>query len=411
MNAYIGIYERYADEAPFLWLLRSIAVSQPHYRADELLALEKRIDAQLDGLMTSLEDAWKICAAAMDVQQPGEIFTSSVLAFRSLDVDKIQRVVESGMASDEGFPGLVSALGWLPGFLCHSWIKRFLTSKDLNHKYLAIAACSIRREDPREYLARIFERADCMAHSALYARALRLVGEIKRHDLSFALRIAMSSEVPEVFFWARWSAILLGDRSVVRDLQSIVLAEGPYQSKAIELVFRALPIEEARAWVGLLVKDESQIRNAIKAVAVLGDPHAVPWLIGHMRAPGLERLAGEAFTTITGIDLEACGLVLDELPDLEGQVPNDDPSDDNVELDDDEHLPFPDLDKVIAIWQRDHGNFISGQRYLLGKTISSSHLTEVFSGAPQRQRRAAALELALLEPTRPLPNWEVGAAE
>lgn len=406
VNPYRDIYEQYANDASFLWLLRAIATEQPHYTQDDINELERRIDAQLDGLMTAPEDAWEICSEALAIAQPGEAFAAAVLAFRSLDVTKIQHIVQQGLSSDDMLPGLVSALGWLPGRFCHSWIKKFLTSKDINHKYLAIATCSIRREDPLEYLSNIFQREDCLEHKKLYARALRLVGELKRRDLSPAVRIAMRAEEPEIFFWAHWSAILLGDRMVATSLQPLALKSGPLQAKAVQLAFRVLPVEEARTWIGLLAKDPTQVRTVIKATAALGDPHAVTWLINQMRNPALTRLAGEAFTTITGIDLLENNLALDDLPDLDAQFPNEDVSDDNVDLDEDEHLPFPDTAKISAIWQKYQQRFISGQRYLLGKVISEQDLKQIFMNSQQRHRQAAAMELALLEPNTLLLNHQ-----
>ncbi len=408
MKAYREIYEQLSGDASFLWLLRTNAVNQPNFRSNDLLILDRRVDTRLDGLMAAPEESWELCAAAMETQQAGEIFAAAVLAFRSLDVSKIQCVIEAGLTSPQGFQGLVSALGWLPGRLCHSWIKKFLTSKDLNHKYLAVAACSVRREDPREYLTAIFQREDCIAHAKLYARSLRIIGELKRRDLSAALPIAMQSENPDVLFWASWSAVMLGDKSFVKNLQPFVIKVGANQARAIELAFRALPVEEAREWISELAKDPAQIRNVIQATANLGDPHAINWLIAQMRVPVLTRLAGEAFTTITGIDLEEHRLALDELPDLDALLanagPNEDPTDANVDMDEDERLPFPDVDKVAAVWQKYQQRFVLGQRYFMGQVINVDYLTSIYQSCNQRHRRAAAIELSLLQPAQFLLN-------
>lgn len=405
-DAYQHIYEQFLVDGAFLWLLRSIAVNQPHYKQQDLLELEQRIDSQLNGLMTDPEQAWKICEEALvSTEEPGEAFTATVLAFRSLDIQKIQRAVEISLPLKSTFPGLASAIAWLPGRICHSWIKKFLTSKDLNHKYLAVTVCSLRREDPRDYLTTILQREDCLAHPKLYARAIRLVGELKRRDLIPALHIAIESDKAEVSFWANWSAAILGDRARLQNLKSMVLNEGVFQRKAIDLAFRGLPIEDARQWIGLLAKDKKNAREVIYATAVLGDPQAVPWLIQQMRIPELSRVSGEAFTTITGIELEENGLALEALPDLDHQFSDDDIND-NTDLDMDEHLPFPDVDKVAAVWQKYQQHFISGKRYFLGKAIETEHLKHHFLEGAQRHRRAAALELALLQPDHFLPNYK-----
>lgn len=406
---YGHIHERYADDATFLWLLRDLAVEQPHYTAIDLAELDSRIDAQLDGLMTAPEASWAICANALESQQPDAVFTAAIVAFRSLDVRNIQQVVEAGLDSNHTMRGLVAAMAWLPGRLVHSWIKKFLTSKDLNHKYLALAVCSARREDPREFLTAILQRDDCLAHTRLYTRALRLIGELKRFDLLHALRAGMSSADKDAVFWATWSAILLGDKSLVTNLQTYVLNPNPYRVRAMALCFRILPLETAREWITLLAKNPSDNRIVISAAALLGDPHAISWLITQMRIPAVTRLAGEAFTTITGIDLQEHKLFLEDLPDLDAQLPDDGAQNEEMVLSDDEHLPFPDVNKIAAVWQKYQQRYAPAQRYFMGHVIApgirtSEHLRNIFANGQQRQRQMAALELALLEPAHFLLN-------
>jgi len=400
VSAYCEIAERLAVDVSFLWLLRAIAINQPNYRRLDIIAIDQRIEAQFDGLLTAPEEAWNICFNAIDVHDSGEIFAAAVLAFSSMDVVKIRQVVERGMANKHTVLGLASALAWLPEHICHRWIKKFFTSKDLNHKYLAVVACSLRRDNPGDYLTSIFQRKDCIAHELLYARALRLVGELKRRDLSLALSIALQSDKPATVFWAAWSSVLLGEKSAVKFLRPFVLTKSLYQVKAIELAFRVLPISEAHNWIAVLAKDPEQIRNVIKSSAVLGDPQVINWLIEQMRIPILARLAGEAFSTITGVDLDDNRLALSTLPKLLLNGPNEDPQDSDVSMDEDEHLPFPNVDKIATVWSKYQQSFSVGSRYFMGKSINEDDLVAIFKAGNQRQRRAAAFELALLKPAQ-----------
>lgn len=394
--AYKDIYEQYVDEASFLWLLRSVAVEQPHYQASDILELEQRIEAQLDGLMTSMDIGWQVCEDVLTMQEPGEIFTAMNIAMRSHEPGKIQLAVEAGLDSDYALPGLISAIGWLPVQLTNPWIERFLQGKDMDHKYLGIAACSVRRQDPGELLTSILQRDDCRAHEGLYLRALRLIGELRRQDCMPAINIAMNSDSDEVRFWANWSAALLGHRAAVQQLKSIVFNRGPHQEKAIQLAFRIISVEQAREWISKMAQDESQIRAVIKAVGVLGDPHAVNWLIGKMQDPLLAKLAAESFTYITGVDLEKHQLNMDE-PEDYPSIPNDEESDEYVGLDEDENLPYPDIEKITAIWRQHGQHFIVGRRYFMGRPITADLLKDKLTHGTQRQRHAAALELALTE--------------
>lgn len=402
-NAYRDIYEQYVNDASFLWVLRSVTINQPHYEASDILELEQRIEAQIDGLMTSVDIGWEVCDEALELEEAGEVFTSMVVAMRSHEISKIQKAVEAGLKNDSAIPGLISAMGWLPDRIANPWTERFLKGKDMNHKYLGLAACSVRRQNPGEILSDILQRDDCLQHEKLYARALRLIGELRRQDCMPWINAALDDDNEIINFWANWSAALLGQRSSVQNLKPLVFNDGPYQEQSIQLAFRVLPVEQAREWISELSKDDGQIRAVIKATGVLGDPHAINWLISKMQDPILAKLAGESFAYITGVDFEKHHLVVDE-PDNYPIIPNDGDEDDNVGLDEDENLPYPDAEKVAAIW-RNHGqNFVVGRRYFMGRPTTPEFLNEKLVYGAQRQRHAAALELALNENDAPLPN-------
>lgn len=402
-DSYKDIYERYIDDASFLWILRSIAIEQPHYNASDILELEQRIEAQLDGLMTSLDVGWGVCESALELQEPGEVFSSMVIAMRSHESDKIKISVNAGFSNERAVPGLVSAMGWLPDEIAIPWTDRFLNGKDLNHKYLGLASCSIRRKDPGEILTKILQREDCRQHEKLYCRALRLIGELRRQDCMPAINAAMNVDNENINFWANWSAILLGHRNCVENLHPHILQAGPYQDMAIQVAFRTLPLEQAREWISQLSKDSAQGRPVIKAIAVLGDPHAVNWLINKMQDPKLAKIAGEAFSSITGVNIEKSQLAIDKL-DKYQDIPSDESDDSYTDLDDDENLPYPNFEKVADIWRKHGQNFIVGRRYFGGRPIRPEILKDTLMKGSQRQRHAAAIELALSENDVPLPN-------
>jgi uncharacterized protein (TIGR02270 family) len=87
-----------------------------------------------------------------------------------------------------------------------------------------------------------------------------------------------------------------------------------------------------------LVQNPAQRRIGIEALGLLGDPVSVPWLIQQMSDLPYARVAGEAFSLITGADLALLDLELQGLPDFDAG-PNDNPEDPNVAMDPDENLP------------------------------------------------------------------------
>jgi len=122
-----------------------------------------------------------------------------------------------------------------------------------------------------------------------------------------------------------------------------------------------------------------------------------------MRNADMARIAGEAFTLITGINLEENGLAID-IPDLDEQMEaaGDEPA--SEELDADENLPWPNVDKITATWKTYGVNFAVGTRYFMGRPIERAHLKKQLTSAYQRQRKAAALELSLMDSHELLVN-------
>ena len=101
------------EEASFLWILRDDAVRAPNYSVKDLADLDERVEANLDGLRVAGQFGWKTCEEALDVKEPGEVFTAGVLAFESGDNNCIQKVLEIGCTSAELERALISALGWI----------------------------------------------------------------------------------------------------------------------------------------------------------------------------------------------------------------------------------------------------------------------------------------------------------
>lgn len=401
INPYRGIFAEFVDNASFLWVLRNRQLCQPHVTLLNIQELDTRINANLDGLMISLSDSWELLEEAAQFEQGGEAFAMAATAFRSGDMRYIQRATEFGLLNTDTFKGLISALAWLPGTFAHPWIKQFFSSKNLDHKHIAIAACSLRREDPALHLNQILSRDDCKAHLPLYARCLRLIGELKRQDLAAELAAALTHENPEVAFWAHWSSILLGNKGLAEALKPFATTENPLQSRALQLAFRTLPTASARLWISELAGANAN-RAAIKACGILGDPLAIEWLVSHMENHELARVAGEAFYLITGENLEL--QALNRTAPAEFIAAQDEQEGIPEHQIEDDNLPWPDPLKVRAKWQTLQEQFTPGQRYFLGNSLHSASLQAQLPTAPQTLRLAMALHIAVLNPATPLEN-------
>jgi uncharacterized protein (TIGR02270 family) len=391
------VIEQHAEEAAFQWLLRNNAVGAPHYSLRDLAKLDSRVDAHIDGLRIASTSGWDICKAALVHAEAGEVFTAAILAIESKDKSQFEVVLEVGSSSPELFRGLVSALGWLPYQQVERHIKQFLTAASPDLRRLGIAAYAVHRQDPGHPLTEALSYADPLFR----ARALRAVGQLGRVDLLPLLQNNLTVDDVLCRFSAAWSTALLGDMRAIPPLQSIAGLDVPYKEEAAKMALRRMDLPNAHGWQKALAQSPASLRLAVIGAGVISDPMSIPWLIEQMATPELARVAGEAFTMITGVDIV--------YEDLEGEWPEgfeagptEDPEDDNVDMDLDEDLPWP-KPEAIHTWWRDHqGQFRSGTRYLLGKPMSPDWLRDVLRNGRQRQRAAAALELALQQPGQPL---------
>jgi uncharacterized protein (TIGR02270 family) len=395
------VIEQHAQAAAFHWLLRDAAVCAPHYSLGDLAKLDHRLDAHIDGLRIAGDAGWEICQEQLGWEEPGEVFVSAILAFESGHEARMQAVLEMGGASRELSRGLVSALGWLPYQQAEKYIQQLLTAESPNLRHIGIEACAVHRQDPGHPLTDVLSNSD----PSLRARVLRAVGQLGRIDLLPLVQNNLTMGDRLCRYSAAWSAALLGDMGAIPTLQSIAELDVPYKEGAAKMALRCMDLPTAHGWQRALAQSADAIRLAVIGAGVIGDPTLIPWLIEQMAIPELARVAGEAFTMITGVDIA--------YEDLEGEWPEgfeagptEDPADENVAMDLDEDLPWPHPELINQWWHAHRSALQPGARYLLGKPMSPAWLRDVLRNSRQRQRAAAALELAMRQPGQPL--FEVG---
>jgi uncharacterized protein (TIGR02270 family) len=203
---------------------------------------------------------------------------------------------------------------------------------------------------------------------------------------------------------------LLGNRGVALEaLTRAGLSPGKNRARAFRLALQAMGSEAAHGVLQQLAKEPEQVRWLIQGSGVVGDPVYVPWLISRMANDRTTRIAGEAFSLITGADLALLDLE-QKPPENFESGPNDSPDDENVEMDPDDRLPWPDPDRIQSWWATNASRFQIGMRHFMGAPVTRGHCIEVLRNGYQRQRVLAAHYLCLLDPGAPLfstsaPAW------
>ncbi|MEA3548056.1 MAG: TIGR02270 family protein [Thermodesulfobacteriota bacterium] len=391
------ILQQYAEDAAFLWLLRDASIKQPHYDLSDLVELDDRVEAHFDGLRIAGEPGWEICKESLAMEEAGEVFVAAELAFESGEEKRVQTVLEAGSGDPDLARGLISALGWLEWPQAEKHVRNLADFDSPELRRIGLAACTIHRQNPGQLLVDSLASDDPL----LRVRALKAVGELGRQDLLPQLHDNLSVEDEKCRFYAAWSTALLGGSGTLPVLRDIAESESEYSEKSCAMALRGMKLEDSHAWLRELSLKDECTRLAVQGAGVVGDPVSIPWLIEVMEVPELARVAAEAFSMITGVDLA--------YEDLEGEWPEgfkagptEEPEDEDVEMDPDEDLPWPEPELIAEWWNEKKGKFRTGTRYLVGKPVSSEHLLQILKTGYQRQRTAAALELAMLQPGQPL---------
>jgi uncharacterized protein (TIGR02270 family) len=383
-----NIVSQHLDDAIVLRGSRRIVVRSPHVKLLHLGRLDERLAAHLDGLSISGPNGVAQARAALEVPGVGQIFVATVLAIEARDFSALERLFALIDAVPDAWRALTSAFGWVS-----AGALRGLTGPLLAHampaaRRVGIAACALHRVDPGPALDAALGDAD----TALRKTALRAAGELGRLDLLPPCLAALLDA--DTAAAAARSAVLLGDREAASDA---LLARAAIDEEALMLSLFTSDTQTARALVQRLVAGSAPPRTVIRAAGWSGDAQVVPWLFKQMEDDRLARLAGESFSFITGADL--AWLDLERKPPQRPVAgPNDDPLDDNVALDEDESLPWPDLARLGSWWKQHRDRFPVGTRYLAGTPPSPAHCLQVLKENSQRQRAAAALMLSLQAP-------------
>lgn len=392
-----SIVEQHVDEAAFQWLQHADAVQDADYTLEDIVELDNYLDANLEGIYLAGEVGWQLC---QDQLTEGEeyLFPATVMALRSQDPDRQRQLLKA--VDGESADMLIGALGWLDYTQVKPFIEHLLNHQRPFYQYLGVATCGLHRQVPGISIRKLLQSPIPL----LKVRVIQLVGELKYHDLRAELVHYLHAENQAYRFWSAWSLALLGERyQALPILEACLQRDSAYYQPALQMAVRIATPDGQKRLIYTLAKSNA-LKTAIIATGIAGYTDGVGWLIKMMEQTELARLAGEAFSLITGVDLEYNDLIRDEAEAEENTAKDDDDDpfddDDDDEVDDDEQdLPMPDPVLVAHWWRQYQPHFNTGTRYLAGRVINDGNLLDILQQGLQRQRQAAALELALSEPT------------
>lgn len=361
--------------AATLWNLRDKGLQRHRFTLEQLIDFDKLLAARLEELYAAGGASWAFCQSELEQHVAGSVFVATLVALNHEQNDNLQQVFRIGCTTSAGFRELTSALGWLPYQHIAAWVTQLLASRFAINRRMGLAVCTVHRYDPVDVLVAGLDDPD--PHTK--ACALRLAGQLMRHDLAERVATQLTASESDIRFWAAWSTTLLKHPAGTDVLRTFIEADSPFRQRALDLYLRQIPVEDAVAWLRTLSARPEQALTLAEGIGVLGLSHGIPWLLTKMRSPELAEAAGRAFLSITG-----ASLTLGDQQSTLSRIQNAAPSPHAAE-----HW-----------WRLHQERFTSGVRYLEGQPLTAEHCRTVLLHG--QHRHAAALEQALLDQQQPL---------
>jgi uncharacterized protein (TIGR02270 family) len=382
------VVEEHLDDAAFLWGQWERALVSPVQRPREIAVhVERLLRANLEGVRLACPDAVDrlLLPALRSGERDRVAAAAAVLAEVPGGLDHLTAALgELGAAAVEP---VGRALGLSGGAALEAKLPAALLHGDAHVVAAALAALAFRRLDPGPPLLDLLRSGDPVVLLAAL-RAARASAQPVRGPVE----VACASPRPAVRDAAIATGLRLGLRAALTACERLLETSPPEPALPYQVVaMSGDPSALARLEAGL--DAPSTRREALAALGLSGWPRALDRILACAEDPELARLAGEAFTAITGLELD--GPLLAEEDDAEPPALEDDDLEQDLATGPEADLPRPDPDALRAWWQAQGGRLDPALRQLEGEPWSPERLHAVFCGAAMRRRHALGLELAV----------------
>jgi uncharacterized protein (TIGR02270 family) len=412
------INRQLAKDAPYTWFQYDRAKQHARYRLADFSEQAGQLEAQIDALGIALRSGEPV-ESWLDTRDWGVCFVLALLGKRYNQTDLFDHALDTLTEDEETHPReIADACLWDQtsieelGF----WIQRLSEHSSPVARQAAITVIST---IDHEFTPEVMHGYLTDENQLVRIRLLDWFGENDhKEQLAFVQQHYDYAE-PDIRFAAARAGALLGDKQSISALTPFSLANNLHMLEAITLLFiQTMETNQKSRWLeSLWARDDAPTRAKLFAVAIAGLPEAVTKLFPAMVEDDTCRAAGEAFTLLTGADLEDQDLDASESSNCIPCNNNEATLSQRRKIDPfisdwEDDLPYPCPDAVTDWWHHQQGHFVPGETYLAGLTTSKENLKSVLTQGNQRQRGLAALYLRVRhgEPWRET-GWPVWLQE
>jgi uncharacterized protein (TIGR02270 family) len=383
-----SVVEEHLDEAEYLYRRWEDALDAPEFGLRKALKWEERLKAQLDGVAAAGPAAVeRLLEPALEAEDPNRVCAAALALLYSDLPDAVERIVERLPEADAPEP-LLRALCLSPRPVTAA-LTPLLTASTPGQQAWALNVMAFGPVAYSQHLvAFLSAKEPAVAASAL--RAVRYAGA------SVAIWVQRGLNAADLR--VRDAAIesgLLGENRAAWAAAQRAVEQGELRS---DLPLHVLAMSGEAADVerlGALLQSEEERSAALFALGFTGSRRAVELCLPLLRHAKLNRLAGEAVSAVTGLELKG-EFVLPEVEASEEPVAvEDEPPASELLPALDERLPRPNAQAVESWWAANQQRFAPNRRCLAGREWSPEAVFEALMRGPMRRRHVLALEAAI----------------
>jgi uncharacterized protein (TIGR02270 family) len=388
-----NVLEYHLDEAVFLWKLWERALDSVLYTFPAVAGLEWRLQAHLSALAAGgrrvADRLLQPALSGKDLDQVRAAASALLLPGEGQDVATVARAHAHGKQASR--PAIMRALE-LSG--SQEVSTALLPLLDLTVPFTlapAIHTLAFRRAIPGATLARLLNTPDPAVASAALRAARFEPGLASAALLEHALQSTPAEQESALI-----TGLVSGYRSIWRKCCDLAALPGPPGRMARTFVAMGGDEADVLHLVGML-RSPALTADVLWALGFSGRVSAsdacLPWMEHDDRT--LARLAGEAFSAITGLSLTGHFIRDDPEHDQDAAIPLEDDLATRPTITPESDLPLPEPDAVSAWWQKARQRLDPAGRHLAGRPFDLEPLADALLHGPARRRHPLALELAI----------------
>ncbi|NMO20033.1 TIGR02270 family protein [Pyxidicoccus fallax] len=385
------VLEEHLDEASFRWLQWERALEAPDFNLTDTAAREEQLAAHLHGLVLGgTEAAASLLWPALDSGDASRITAAAYVLLSQGQAEVLLNFMQGASSEVRAAVRRAVEVSASPGLGSH--VLPLLKRDDLSLQAHVLEAMTFRHEAPPELLTGYFLHDEPRARMA----ALRASDALPEDTVRRLLPGLLESEHPGIRAAAMEAGLTAGARGAWEACRQAVRACNAHTPQAMVLLALFGNDADTALLVDMLGTRDMR-PHALWALGFSGRLVAMEACLALLEDPLVARLAGEAFSAMTGLPLEGLhALPPGEQP--EGAPPSPEQQED---LDADlvprpeDELPWPCIGAVRYWWKEARPRFHAERRYLNGQLLEGPVLLEALTHGPMRRRHVLAREFAI----------------